>query len=98
MHSSLGIWPFGGSTVSKAASAKKCWDDALGDQLIAACKNEGGLCSPANVAHLLSLPYCPGVCPGADLEKKASTPASVWMLGIGVVAIAGVLALRRRRR
>lgn len=89
----VGIWPFDAEPKAPAY-LPQCWSAALNEQLIKECQRNGPMCSPASVATLLDLDYCPGECDGAG---KASGPSTTTMvLGVATVAVAIALVMRKR--
>ncbi len=62
--------------IPNPAAMPKCWNDEVGNELIAQCRQNHPQCTPQHVADLLSLDYCPGAGPVGPRVPAPSTAAS----------------------
>lgn len=63
--------------IQNPAALPKCWNDEVGNELIAQCRQNHPQCTPQHVADMLSLDYCPGAGPTGPRvpASSASVPA-----------------------
>jgi len=89
-YQAMGVWPFDSTPTAKPADQSyTCYSDELNQKIVEDCQtNQGGLCTPEQIAHLLSLDYCAGTC------ERSSDKTMLWALGLGVLAI-GLVVMRR---
>jgi hypothetical protein len=99
--------------IPNPAALPKCWNDEVGNELIAQCRQNHPQCNPQHVADVLSLEYCPGMAPctagsspvhkAPDAKKAEESNLSYFALTFLLGGIAGAylwseVGHRRSRR
>lgn len=62
--------------IPNPAALPRCWNDEVGNELIAQCRQNHPQCNPQHVADMLSLDYCAGAGPGGPRVPPPSSAAA----------------------